>query len=162
MSEIDRTRAGFKKRLDALNKKRVSSAKELDTVFTELVKVSREQAVWEVVAAVLKVFPRCVQKTPVDTGRVRAAWLVSTKSTEYVPKEGGDFGKYTSQASAAATAEIQRNVPNLMLADVIYIINNVEYIMSLEAGWSKQGAGFIALMLEELKATLTGLIQVQP
>ena len=33
-------------------------------------------------------------------------------------------------------------------------MNNVEYILPLEAGYSRQGAGFFALFIAELKAQL--------
>lgn len=42
----------------------------------------------------------------------------------------------------------------LSKADVIYIMNNVEYILPLEAGWSRQSSGFWALFLSELSSQL--------
>ena len=58
-------------------------------------------------------------------------------------------------------AMIREAVPSgasLTEADVIYIVNNVEYIMMLEAGWSKkQPAGFIGNFLNTLKRELNAL-----
>ena len=58
-------------------------------------------------------------------------------------------------------AMIRKAVPSgasLTEADVIYIVNNVEYIMMLEAGWSKkQPAAFIGNFLNTLKRELSAL-----
>ena len=46
----------------------------------------------------------------------------------------------------------------LSQADVIYIINNVEYILALEAGWSVQPPkGFIGLFLKRVRSELNNL-----
>ena len=58
-----------------------------------------------------------------------------------------DYARIASEAVA--------NAPDLTTADVVYIVNNVKYILILNAGWSKkQPAGFIDNMLDEIKRAL--------
>jgi hypothetical protein len=41
---------------------------------------------------------------------------------------------------------------SLMKSDLVYVINNVEYVLYLEAGWSKrQPGGFVARFLSNCK-----------
>ena len=67
----------------------------------------------------LNLFTKIKFKTPVDTGRLRAAWGVGVN---VVPKGGNDF------AATLATAKA---------GDRIYLANNVEYAVFVEFGTAK-------------------------
>ncbi|MFT4300667.1 MAG: hypothetical protein QM579_02850, partial [Desulfovibrio sp.] len=97
-----------------------------------------------------------VQQTPVDTGRARAGWQIGTAPTEWVPTSA-QWDEYKG-TGAVTRALASVPVEQLSQADVIYICNNVEYILALEAGWSAQApSGFIALFIQRLNQQLTAL-----
>ncbi len=108
----------------------------------------------------MQVLEGVVKGTPVDTGRARGAWTVTTGSpSEEVPpmKEGHipekkaetevrteTIGKGTDIIKAAKPAK-----------EVIWIANNVPYIEELEDGSSKQSpAGMLESTLERVKSQL--------
>ncbi len=148
-------------KMDALNAKRCKTAKELEKTMQEMVKLNAEQAIYEIVVLIASAYTRLVPRTPVDTGRARAGWQIGSRSSgEQVATETKDQSGYAKQAAAKAAQEIQSKMPKLLGADIIYILNNVEYILELEAGWSKQSSGFIALMMTELKTQMSKLVSV--
>lgn len=94
---------------------------------------------------VLVIDQSLVTSTPVDTGRARSNWIVSSgPSTRiidaYAPGESGSTrGQNTRAAQAQAKAFLESTD-----ATVIYISNNLEYIRFLNEGSSAQApAGFI-------------------
>ena len=97
-------------------------------------------------------YGRLVQRTPVDTGRARAGWHIEGEENEWRP-DLGEYEKAKGEAAAIISQEVLK-LEDLSKADVIYIMNNVEYILPLEAGWSRQSSGFWALFLSELSSQL--------
>lgn len=90
--------------------------------------------------AVFMFLQQVAMRTPVDTGRARAGWqLTADNTSDYVPPPG-DYSDYDISA-----------IPNVPNAVSFYCIsNNVEYILALEDGHSKQApAGMIALTMAE-------------
>jgi Bacteriophage HK97-gp10, putative tail-component len=85
-----------------------------------------------------------VFKTPVDTGRARAGWQVGIDS-DPAGQSGADPNG--GETISKGLAVIQRWRPFAQIT----IVNNVEYIVYLEEGSSKQApAGMLSLTLQEV------------
>jgi hypothetical protein len=96
----------------------------------------------------LDLWNKVVQKTPVDTGRARSGWTVSTgQPSEFAPPEGN------------AAAPSAPDVSHLDGSQVVFIMNNVQYIQALEEGHSQQApAGMLRLSIAEVEAEIQGLM----
>lgn len=93
-----------------------------------------------------------MQRTPVDTGRARAGWHIEGSLDEWKPKPG-EYEEAKGQAGKLIAREVAK-LQDLSKADVVYIMNNIEYILPLEAGYSRQSSGFWALFMKELSSQL--------
>lgn len=88
-----------------------------------------------------------VMKNPVQTGRSRGNWQVSTGepaqgAVDTIDKDG-----------AATISKGLAALEGLKPYEIVYISNNVPYIVYLEEGSSQQApAGMVAVTIEELKA----------
>jgi hypothetical protein len=93
----------------------------------------------------LEALRRVVMKTPVDTGRARGNWQVQIGEPALVMQDSFDkTGSDTIQIGAAQLA-------NLKAYEVIYLTNNVPYIIFLEEGSSKQAPyGMVKMTIDEL------------
>jgi hypothetical protein len=97
--------------------------------------------------AALKIEQKAVEKTPVDTGRARASWNVSEEKVDGSVKPEGSYGVPPATPVGALSGE-----------KVIYISNNLPYIVPLEYGHSSQAPkGMAALALAEVMAELRTL-----
>lgn len=94
----------------------------------------------------LLLFAWLVQGTPVRTGRARNGWDTSTGSpSDYVPPEGSD--SYPEPAPPVGEAQRFR------LGMILWIVNNVNYIVPLDEGSSQQApAGMTAVAIANLEA----------
>jgi len=141
MASINSARDAFAKTVREISEKDVKKAyalqREMDKAFDKM----GEQAKQAIIEVLLEEFAQLQASTPVDTGRAQAGWFISgegSKAIAFYPKEG-EGGGYREQ---------EPEMGSLMKSDVIFVINNVEYILYLEAGWSKQQpAGFVARFL---------------
>lgn len=91
----------------------------------------------------LEILRKVVFLTPVDTGRARGNWqlTISTPASGQVKQ----FKGRDPFAAGTATLEQMKNL------NVVWISNNVPYIVALERGWSKQApAGMVAVTLDTL------------
>lgn len=146
--DIDRSRAEMRRRIEELDKKHCKSAAELKKTLQELVKLNVQYLRESVAAAVIECVKRfAVAGTPIDTGRAMAGWHITgdEEESKFVPPPGLPPSEYYDM--------IQNNVVklNLSTTDKIYVVNNVEYILALNAGWSKKQAGnFIDMFMMEL------------
>lgn len=93
-----------------------------------------------------------VLSTPVDTGRARSNWRVGVGSpptgtiAAFSPGSGGSSGAQNAQAALDAAKAV---LSSDKLGDVVYVSNNVDYIMHLNDGSSPQApAGFIQLAIQ--------------
>ena len=101
----------------------------------------REAIAEEYRAVAFEFFARVVQGTPVDTGRARANWGL----VDSVPDANED-----SPVVHVTEGKIE----------VIYLYNNLPYIVELEMGSSKQApAGFIRLAAAELGLSYSGSLE---
>ncbi len=98
-----------------------------------------------------ELFNRAVEKTPVNTGRARAAWTVSEDAPDSaVPPEGQDVYQppiYTADESQAAYG-------------ITFVSNNVEYADELEFGSSDQNpSGMLRVSREEVILESKSILQ---
>lgn len=95
-----------------------------------------------------------VYGTPVDTGRARGNWYctIGEPSTK-VDQEGFD------PSGATAVGRIANICATVQLGQVIWLSNNLPYILPLENGHSKQAPqGMVDLNLERVAAHYGGSV----
>jgi hypothetical protein len=97
-------------------------------------------------ALTLEALRRLVLRTPVDTGRARGSWQVTSGPRPRVPLSAWiPAGPPPSGRGATAVAE-------LTPGEDAFICSNLVYMPELERGHSKQApAGIVAVTVEELK-----------
>jgi hypothetical protein len=143
MSRFSRARDRFAGVVREVSGRRVGDAYALQKVMDQAFSKMGEAAKQVIVEVLLEEFAQLQASTPYDTGRAQAGWLISGEGSSwgFIPAEG------------QATYQPQRpSEGSLMRSDVIFVINNVEYILYLEAGWSKrQPGGFVANFLNNCK-----------
>lgn len=96
-----------------------------------------------------------VRKTPVDKGRARASWNVSVNRVDLKvePKRKSKLGE--AAATARATSKYNKAIGEVQAFDVIYLSNNLPYILALENGSSSQAPrGMVKVALAEVKTGL--------
>lgn len=97
----------------------------------------------------LEIFRRVIMRTPVKTGRARGNWQCAIGD---VP--AGTIELNDADGSATVSA-VDAVVANVKAGDVIYLVNNVPYILKLENGSSKQApAGMVGMTLTEFGAVV--------
>lgn len=125
----------------------MASLKDLADRCDKLPKEIRIAASTAAIVASKKLLESLWRETPVDTSKALSNWLVGIGKGIYAEREPyvPGFLGYTANASTAAArmvafAALDTKKPG----QSIFIINNVDYIMHLNRGGSKQArAGFI-------------------
>lgn len=86
-----------------------------------------------------------IRKTPVDTGRARASWVLSTEYDDFQLPRGDYNSKFEKM--------IPETMSWLPVSSQYVIYNNLDYIVALENGHSRQApAGFVAQALAALSS----------
>lgn len=94
----------------------------------------------------LELLTRIVNRTPVDTGRARGNWQVTSGS----PATGFDDDKKDDKGGATISDGFQK-INNIPENEVVWITNNLPYINRLEEGWSgKSSEGMVKVSIEEV------------
>lgn len=145
-------RRELQRQMEEANDRICANGRDLKKAFQQWVNAAHEDGLLAFLAQLADCYGRLVQRTPVDTGRARAGWHIEGESSEWKPAPG-EYEKAKAEAAAIISQEVLK-LEDLSKADVIYIMNNVEYILPLEAGWSRQSSGFWALFLSELSSQL--------
>ena len=156
-------RQQLQRQMEEANDRICANGRDLKKAFQQWVNAAHEDGLLAFLAQLADCYGRLVQRTPVDTGRARAGWHIEGESNEWRP-DMDDFPKtkkepyptlppLSPKEKEAISQEVTK-LEELSKADVIYIMNNVEYILPLEAGWSRQSSGFWALFLSELSSQL--------
>lgn len=97
----------------------------------------------------LDLWTKVTKKTPVDTGRARASWIVSEGEPDIV----------TTAPVGTNAVPTPPDFSNVDGTKVVYILNNVSYIEALEDGHSKQApAGMVRISLAELEVEIESLM----
>jgi hypothetical protein len=100
---------------------------------------------------------KIVERTPVDTGRAKANNQISVGSVPSSTTESKDTTPL-GQAGAGTLSAANISADKFKLGDTIFLYNNVEYILSLEYGHSKQApAGMFRITFEEVVQHLGGV-----
>jgi len=95
---------------------------------------------------------RIVKRMPVDTGRARANTQISLHNLP------SNATLETDKSGNATIAFGNRELSQFKLGDTVFIYNNVEYILSLEFGSSKQApAGMFRISFDEIVQHLGGV-----
>jgi hypothetical protein len=109
--------------------------------FAKTVNVDVEKVVRRVS---LDLWKRITVKTPVDTGRARANWMISAKtpSGNQLPE-----GEYSDPPTPSVSNQGY---------DSVFVTNNLDYIGALEDGHSKLQSpeGMVAVSIAEVQAGL--------
>ncbi len=145
-------RRELQRQMEEANDRICANGRDLKKAFQQWVNAAHEDGLLAFLAQLADCYGRLVQRTPVDTGRARAGWHIEGEPSEWKPAPG-EYEKAKAEAAAVISQEVLK-LEDLSKADVIYIMNNVEYILPLEAGWSRQSSGFWALFLSELSSQL--------
>lgn len=145
-------RRELQRQMEEANDRICANGRDLKKAFQQWVNAAHEDGLLAFLAQLADCYGRLVQRTPVDTGRARAGWHIEGEENEWRP-DPGEYEKAKAEAAAVISQEVLK-LEALSKADVIYIMNNVEYILPLEAGWSRQSSGFWALFLSELSSQL--------
>jgi hypothetical protein len=96
---------------------------------------------------VLDLLAGVVRKTPVDTGRARGNWQVEVGSVPQGVRNDRD-----GESEEAIIQAASENLRSLGFAQVVWVANNLEYVVFLEDGSSEQApAGMLRVTLEELR-----------
>lgn len=97
-------------------------------------------------------FTGMVVKTPVDTGRARANWIVTINRPNTIPTEATDPAAFGSPPGAGILWKALDTINGAQPGSTIYVTNCLPYIEALEEGHSKQGAHMVELTVNEIKS----------
>lgn len=94
---------------------------------------------------VLSMFSKIVQRTPIDTGRLRGNWQIGISSRP--------TGELSRKGISGAIGGEQRKISRIHGGDVVYITNNLPYAQVIENGSSEQAPnGMLRITVEEYKS----------
>lgn len=97
-------------------------------------------------------FSAIVKKTPVDTGRARSSWTVGVgyPNTSVAPETKRK--RSAARATEKSLSQL-RKLARFKLGQSIYLLNNLDYVIFLEEGSSKQAPyGMVRLSIGEIRA----------
>ena len=134
---------------------RGKSAREFAIDLKRFGEVTREQARTIFQKITLELDSAVVLATPVDSGRARGNWFPSVGA----PSSAVNMNA-KDKSGAAAIAAINSTVMGADIGDVIWLTNNLPYILPLENGWSKQAPqGMVDENLNRVAAQYGGKIE---
>jgi Bacteriophage HK97-gp10, putative tail-component len=117
--------------------------------FAKLVDVNQATVVKKIA---FDLWTKITLKTPVKTGRARAGWGLSINSPIVATPPVGSY-------SAPGTPDFSK----VDGKQIVYILNNVEYVPNLEDGSSKQApAGMVRLSIMEIESEIEVTLQMNP
>lgn len=124
------------------------SAASFEVDLRAFIKKAELDAVTVVRRIALEVWKEVTGRSPVDTGRFRAAWMTNLdEASDVVPPEG----TYAAPAAPDLSAATLKNR--------IFVTNGVSYAVFLEEGSSQQApAGIVRVSLAQVQAELDTLI----
>ena len=152
----------WRSRIEELDKRVCRDGAELQRTISELVEANTGLVRAQVIEIITEEFAALIEKTPVESGRARAGWMMTDKPTEDEPpqvKKGAKGGGVEAEFASLIERHLREATDlGLTQPDVVYICNNVKYILALEAGWSIQAPqGFIALFMQRITNRLNQL-----
>lgn len=109
---------------------------------------TEETAERAVAKLTVQAFQGIVTKTPVDTGRARGNWNLSSGSPDTETDESATSSRSAMQVKKAkSVASVAVRV-----GKDIYITNNLPYIRRLEYGHSQQSEAMVRRTMSEIRA----------
>ena len=137
-----------------LNSRVVKSGKEFEAAVKEAIDAIGRDISHVCRASVFGLYEELVERCPKDTARAAAGFNIGETPSEWTP-ENGDYDGGSGQTPRAQVLENQRKLSQIPDHSTICISNNVEYLLALENGHSKQApTGFIALALQSFASKL--------
>jgi len=108
----------------------------------------------------LEALERLVEKTPVDTGRSRGNWDVTTAGRSMAAADDSRMDKTGGNSKSRGAQVIGEATKGNKMPKSIYITNNVDYIEDLENGNSKRQApeGILNVVVNELVTHYGGIV----
>ena len=100
----------------------------------------------------LETFSKVVNKSPVDTGRFRANWIIGNHSAKRITTTE------TDKSGKGAIGKIVADISAINLTgQSIYLTNSLAYSLKLDHGYSKQAPqGMVRLSLIEITSHYGG------
>jgi len=99
----------------------------------------------------LQAFNGIVLKTPVDTGRARASWVIGINRPLDSPNFPEDREMSAAEAQTIANRQLA-TLGRLKPYETVFISNSLPYIETLEDGSSKQApSGMVAVTIAEIE-----------
>jgi len=97
-----------------------------------------------------------VDRTPYDTGRARGGWAIGVNERRLAPEgRKAEPGREANTSLEGMFGEAKSILAEVKGDCVVYMVNNVEYIIPLEMGHSKQRPhGFVRITLREYQKYL--------
>ena len=136
---------------------RGTSLEYLDAAFDEFNEALENAVTDNTESLALDIYTRATERTPVDTGRARAAWNISVgKENNKIPTEKKKIKRKNPKAgeSRHITTYGRNSVTSINAKPytAIYITNSLPYILALEDGHSAIQAplGMLALAVSEV------------
>lgn len=100
----------------------------------------------------MELLKKLINKSPVDTGRFRGAWVVGRNTPDRSEPDSPDPTGIATEIKGIS------DIGAIREGDIVYISNNLDYALMLEYGWSKQAPqGMAAISLNEIEAWLQGV-----
>jgi hypothetical protein len=109
----------------------------------------------------MDMYHRIVIRTPVDTGRARANWQLTVNEMPSASVAFGFSGKKVAEGGGVKESK----APNIKVGpgDVVFITNNVVYIVPLEYGHSQQAPmGMVRITIAEFQSFVAAAIASLP
>lgn len=116
----------------------------------------------------LELYSKVVQKSPVDSGRLRGNWNVSINSIDS-SEYGIDAGSLGSLPSGSGLVRSVSALSSFKIGDTIFVTNNMPYVYKLEYGLYNDGAktvggysrqapqGFVRITYKEVTSDLENI-----
>ena len=112
---------------------------KLEGLGTVLIEEIKKKTALEYKATAFEMFGQVIEKTPVDTGRARGNWNITTDTPNFTTSESG--------TTSPNLPDVGTDFPT------IYIANGLDYVVELEEGKSRQSpAGIINPALAAARA----------
>jgi hypothetical protein len=102
----------------------------------------------------IDLYGKVVERTPVDTGRARANWNISTDSPDFTTTDAGQYPEMQNNAALTAATKAER-VLGQGDVRVVWIANGLPYINRLNHGHSQQApSAFVETAITEVEAEI--------
>lgn len=104
----------------------------------------------------IDIYSQIIMKSPVDTGRFRANWVVGSSAI-------GTTTTATDPGGAKTIAAGSQKIMKVQLGQSIWLSNSLPYARRLEYGWSQQApSGMVRLTIAEWNRYIENAVRSLP